>query len=271
MEFSVSRAATNDQRGSYYGACTHLQAENYYHIEQVGVSACGLTSLLTALLILGMDTKENILGLDHSGVILRRRKEEASLPVYLLSRYDAGCTGTELVTSMQHLVKTAFGHRNISVSGEFLEYKTLSNINSIDFLASLLEKGKVIIATINLQLLGNDAWHHQVVYGVDTAKREVYCMNPICTYSEWLFEKMLTTPSVLMIRRQDVLMRLLFDAASHDDECFAESGAESIYDSDPWKEFNVKMQIEKMQQDANIQYLIIPAAYKGGFAVFSRI
>lgn len=71
--------------------------------------------------------------------------------------------------------------------------------------------GAVPIATLNLQngiAPGNpvpDAWHHQMVFGV--GPRGVYLTNPVECVSEAALWPQLCSPSVLMVRRSDVLAR----------------------------------------------------------------
>jgi hypothetical protein len=71
--------------------------------------------------------------------------------------------------------------------------------------------GAVPIATLNLQngiAPGNpvpDAWHHQMIFGV--GPRGVYLTNPVECVSEAALWPQLCSPSVLMVRRSDVLAR----------------------------------------------------------------
>jgi hypothetical protein len=71
--------------------------------------------------------------------------------------------------------------------------------------------GAVPIATLNLQngvAPGNpvpDAWHHQMVFGV--GPRGIYLTNPVECVSEVALWPHLCSPSVLMVRRNDVLAR----------------------------------------------------------------
>jgi hypothetical protein len=71
--------------------------------------------------------------------------------------------------------------------------------------------GAVPIATLNLQngvAPGNpvpDAWHHQMVFGV--GPQGIYLTNPVECVSEVALWPQLCSPSVLMVRRNDVLAR----------------------------------------------------------------
>jgi hypothetical protein len=71
--------------------------------------------------------------------------------------------------------------------------------------------GAVPIATLNLQsgiAPGNpvpDAWHHQMVFGV--GPRGIYLTNPVECVSETALWPQLCSPSILMVRRSDILAR----------------------------------------------------------------
>lgn len=71
--------------------------------------------------------------------------------------------------------------------------------------------GAVPILTMNMQVCGDgtagcvaDAWHHQAVYGVDDSDI-VHLTNGDRIIPRWAIEAMLTAPSVLLVKTQDVL------------------------------------------------------------------
>lgn len=151
-------------------------------------------------------------------------------------------------------------HAGLVDCQEFVPFNSLAEgVDVISYLADLFSSGCVVIATFNLQLLGNDAWHHQVVYGVDTAERLLHCTNPIGSYPEAIAVQMLSTPSVLLVRREDVLRRER-----------PPGGDEGIYDEPLWQPFNVPKQMQDMAAAPSKRFLVIPAAYRGGFAIFRR-
>ena len=111
-----------------------------------------------------------------------------------------------------------------------------------------------------LKIFGNDAWHHQMVYGVDTKERMIYCTNPLKAYSEVEASICLSTDSVLLIRRDDVISRFQPDL---------ELNEWDVITGDPWDSFHVRENIGKMLRDISISYLKIPAIYVGGISKFS--
>lgn len=124
--------------------------------------------------------------------------------------------------------------------------------------ASHLSAGRAVVVTLNLQLYGNDAWHHQCVYAVDVAKRQVWCTNPVESYSVDDVFALVTTPSVLLVRRDDIVSRL--DRSGADPTVFAHP---------EWQAMRVAEQIQTMMlPDASTTHVAIPAAYVGGIAVF---
>ena len=179
--------------------------------------------------------------IDWNGCILKARALDAPLPEYLLSRSKAGCTGEELIESMAILCARnpsllTVGNRP-RVSGNFVPFSELLSRGKslINFCGEELRRGHCLVVTLNLQLVGNDAWHHQVVYGIDTDTEVLYCLNPHCQYSQQLATSFLSTDSTLLVRREDVIER------------FARPGGdESIYSLSRWKEYKVQEQIEDM-------------------------
>lgn len=91
--------------------------------------------------------------------------------------------------------------------------------------------GAIPIATLNLQrgvapgIVIPDAWHHQMVFGV--GPQGVYLCNPLECVREEVLWPQLSSPSELMIRRHDVLVR--WDMTT-DLRCLAEK---------PWSNTNV--------------------------------
>jgi hypothetical protein len=121
---------------------------------------------------------------------------------------------------------------------------------------------------MNLQVKGNDAWHHQVVYGLDREQGLLYMLNSFktCTLAEVV--EYISTESVLKIRVEDILSRVNRPNADT-----------SIYEDPLWKPFQVSRQIEVLvnassstsrSKDGEMKYVEIPAAYVGGFAFFRR-
>lgn len=82
-------------------------------------------------------------------------------------------------------------------------------MTSINFKFSLT--GAVPIATLNIQRSAiqgatiPDSWHHQMIFGV--SHRGIYLTNPLECVSEEVLHPQLCSPSVLLIRRQDIVSR----------------------------------------------------------------
>jgi hypothetical protein len=269
---------------SYTGLMSHADAEKY-EISQLSASGCGVTALLNVLVALSVVNLNEAQRIDWSHCILRSRKNDAPLPEYLLSRSVAGCTGQDLVSSMEILItrnNLILGGSNIS--SRFISYTEIlaSGKTLHTFVEDSLREGKCLVATLNLQLLGNDAWHHQMIYAVDKKLRTIpdastavvdasndlegpmiYCVNPVCAYPVTLVEKMLSTQSILRIRSEDILKRL---GSPNGDTC--------IYQRPDWVEKRVEVQIESLVNhqvagsDTEHTCVIIPANYIGGLAIF---
>jgi hypothetical protein len=196
-------------KDSFTGLFNHSEAQNH-EVGQLCPSGCGVTAVINVLLVSKAITKEDIqklLQLDEC-FILRRRDNFAPLDRYLLSRSVAGCTGEEIVSSLFSIVK----HLSTKVTflGYFLPYERIKLISGglIEVIAEKMREGYVCVATFNLQLFGNDAWHHQMIYGVDESSRMIHAMNPIGPYPEHVATQLLATESVLLVRRDDILKRL---------------------------------------------------------------
>jgi len=90
------------------------------------------------------------------------------------------------------------------------------NAMNLNVLLFYLAKGAVPVMTLNLQIVPpstpgsppteiNDAWHHQMVFGV--TEEGVFLTNPVEIASTSVLLPQLTSPSVLLVRRQDVVSR----------------------------------------------------------------
>jgi hypothetical protein len=238
-------------------------------ISQLLPSGCGVTALVNVCTALNAIDKSDMHLLDTTACILRKRANEAPLPQYLQSRSVAGCTGEDLVQSMELLVASNSKMLNRRITGKFWtthDIETSVYGPSISaFLRGLIQEGCCAVATLNLQLFGNDAWHHQMVYGVESDENSddsrIHMMNPVCCYPESVAQKLISTPSVLLVRREDIISRL--DWPVLDD---------SIYDSELWRPFDVREQIHAVTQSLETgggpSHVVIPANYVGGIAVF---
>lgn len=251
-------------KSSYLGVCSAEIAQELA-LSQLGTSACGATAVLSAAILCDLIRKEEIASVDMSLCILRRRAETAPLPQYLLSRYNAGCTGEEVATSFNAFARSRFGEEvPISSNRESIPAAKFISFSEMpcpieDFVEDHLLKGCILIATLNLQIIGNDAWHHQLIYGMNRENKSVYMMNPMEECSLTFLERFISTPSVLLIRREDVVSRCDRDGADF-----------SIFSRPEWLKFNVMEQVENIKLNPDVDYLVIPAAYVGGFTVIHR-
>jgi hypothetical protein len=83
-------------------------------ISQLSSSGCGITAIANVLVALGITNCDKIRQFDWSNCILRKRDNNGSLPAYLASRGVAGCTGQDLITSMDIITS-----ENSVCTGEF--------------------------------------------------------------------------------------------------------------------------------------------------------
>ena len=241
---------TEERPSTYAGLWTHGEARAQ-EILQLGASACGATAVATVLRQLLPDPPLPAAVLAAS--ICRTRANDAPLPQYLASRAVAGCTLEECILSVQ---RASAGR----LVGEFERGASFPSAGALlARLAALLRSpGVSVIAELNLQLRGNDAWHNQCVYGVDTSARAVFCTNPISEYTAEDFFALCTTPSVLRVRRADVLCRR-----------DRPGGDEAVLQQPAWREMRVAEQLAALD-GSGAAHVVIPAAYEGGIAVIRR-
>ncbi|KAJ9599218.1 hypothetical protein L9F63_010302, partial [Diploptera punctata] len=236
-------------------------------VTQISTSACGATAVINALqqikMILSLYT------LVKEGVNTRLRADSASLPEYLFSRSVAGATHIDIIRGLEHASDGALYARFFPMYPDRI-------VNLTHWLAHWMKKGAIPIATLNLQhgvAPGNpvpDAWHHQMVFGV--GPRGVYLTNPAECISEAALWPQLCSPSVLMIRRNDILSRWnehtnLRPFMNHPDP--------------RWKKMNVLGQVVNIVRESTCtrsstqgwvitQHVCIPAAYSSGITLVIR-
>ena len=236
----------------YVGVWTHEEAKAG-EIRQLAASACGATAVATVIrmLLARPPAPEAVL----AAATLRVRANDAPLPQYLASRAVAGCTLAECISSVERVCPG-------ELAGVFLPGRGFPSADALlGRLAELLRApGTAVICELNLQLLGNDAWHNQAVYGVDTERRLVFCTNPLSEYAADAFFALVTTPSVLRVRREDVLARR-----------GRPGGDEAVLQQPAWRELRVAEQLAALDGDPAATHVVIPAVYEGGLAVISRV
>jgi hypothetical protein len=250
-----------EERSSYIGICSPEEASSLA-LNQLSASGCGITAVLSAAILCNLMTVDDVPTADISACVLRKRAENAPLPQYLHSRHNAGCTGEEVAASFNSCIQSFASVRSLTPENcphaTFIPFVDIS-VPLIEFFESHFQQGDLIIATLNLQLLGNDAWHHQLVYGMNRATENVFLMNPLGECSISLIQRYVSTPSVLLIRRADIVSR------------YATSGGDyRIYEDSDWEKFRVAEQIKSVMVNSAIEFVVIPAAYVGGFTVVKR-
>ncbi|XP_015603697.1 uncharacterized protein LOC107271793 [Cephus cinctus] len=167
-------------------------------VTQIATSACGATSAINALLALGVPFSLEVL---IRGVGTRLREPGTPLPKYLMSRSMAGATHKDLARGISLAT-------NGAVITKFFAFYPERKVSLSHWLHYWLSKGAAPIATLNLQHCGEgcdipDAWHHQMIFGVGPAG--IYLTNPLQCLPEQIVWHQLVSPSVLLIRRADVL------------------------------------------------------------------
>ncbi|XP_069020351.1 uncharacterized protein [Embiotoca jacksoni] len=229
---------------------------------QIGASACGATAVVDVLKLLGVHvTPEEA----DRCVQTRLRRNESPLPDYLLSRSEAGATHAQLIQGAEEASKG-------EAIGRFFHLHPRRRIRLVPWLAGWIRKGAVPVATMNAQLAvpeGEevpDAWHHQLIFGV--APNAVFVTNPLDVVSEREAHRRLCSESVLLIRREDVLLRWTPDCSL--------SGLSESQRDPRWKALDVAGQVKQMAQKQEKEedgreptHITIPAAYRSGVTLFA--
>ncbi|XP_011869136.1 PREDICTED: uncharacterized protein LOC105562705 isoform X2 [Vollenhovia emeryi] len=230
-------------------------------VTQIGTSACGTTSAINALLALNISFSLEVL---VKGVNTRLRELGVPLPRYLVSRSVAGATHKDIARGI-----------SLSTNGaavtKFFAFYPERKVSLSHWLHYWISRGAAPIATLNLQHCGEgcdipDAWHHQMIFGVGQAG--IYLTNPLECLPEQLVWHQLVSPSILLIRKTDVLAHWnantdLMPLATMDQK---------------WRKFNVLGQVVNMVRESMSQrqpngtttgatHIRIPASYQAGITL----
>ncbi|XP_011168070.1 uncharacterized protein LOC105201663 isoform X2 [Solenopsis invicta] len=231
-------------------------------VTQIGTSACGATSAINALLALNISFSLEVL---VKGVNTRLRELGVPLPRYLVSRSVAGATHKDIARGI-----------SLSTNGaaitKFFAFYPERKVSLSHWLHYWISKGAAPIATLNLQHCGEgcdipDAWHHQMIFGVGQAG--IYLTNPLECLPEQLLWHQLVSPSILLIRKTDVLAHWnentdLMPLATMDQK---------------WRKLNVLGQVVNMIRESMSQrkqpnstttgatHIRIPASYQAGITL----
>lgn len=140
------------------------------NVEQIGTSACGPTSVLNVLASLDyspLPTPENLLKFFPARL---RDYKTKSLYKYLYSRAVAGTIHEEIINTIEKI-------SNNSIVGKFFIIKQYENKTKFaDWLKECFKNKISLVFTENLFLEGNDAWHHQMGFGIKDDN--IYLTNP---------------------------------------------------------------------------------------------
>ncbi|XP_017889057.1 uncharacterized protein LOC108630335 isoform X1 [Ceratina calcarata] len=174
------------------------QESTVKQVTQIGTSACGATAAINALLALNVSFSLETL---IKGVNTRQREPGTPLPRYLYSRSVAGSTHNDIARGI------ALGTNGLAIT-KFFAFYPERKVSLSHWLHYWISKGAAPIATLNLQHCGEgcdipDAWHHQMIFGV--AQAGIYLTNPLECLPEQHVWHQLVSPSVLLVRRADVL------------------------------------------------------------------
>ncbi|XP_033754357.1 uncharacterized protein LOC117337471 [Pecten maximus] len=238
-------------------------------VKQIGTSACGPTAVLNVMKAFDYQVDKDEI---CKQILANLRMEGAPIPYYLFSRSAAGTTAENLLEGVEKLTKGA-------IRGRFFNFYPPRKVELLKWLGHWMKKGAVPIATLNLQRGVKpgwtipDAWHHQMVYGVSS--KGVYLTNPLEIVSAETVMDQLTSDSVLLVRRQDVVNRFRDWAPLND----------FLKQRDTrWQTFNVLGQVVNVLREACTalshqiprhraqltSHITIPAAYKAGVTLFVR-
>ena len=231
-------------------------------VTQIGTSACGATSAINALLALNVSFSLETL---VKSVNTRQREPGTPLPRYLYSRSVAGSTHRDLARGIA-------ASTNGTVITKFFAFYPERKISLSHWLHYWISRGAAPIATLNLQHCGEgcdipDAWHHQMIFGVGQAG--IYLTNPLECLPEQYVWHQLVSPSILLVRRADVLAHWnpntdLTPLATMDHK---------------WRKLNVLGQVVNMVREAMSQrrqansvtngatHIRIPASYQAGITL----
>jgi phage pi2 protein 07 len=232
-------------------------------LEQIGKSACGPTAIINVLnsLDLPSPSPEKILEIIPARL---RNYNTSNLIEYLISRILAGTIHTDLINGLLKITNNDLNAKFFIIS----PYE--DKIKFKNFIYKLFELKCSLIFTENLFLIGNDAWHHQMCYGIKD--NLLYLTNPFETVTINQIFNFITNGNFMIIPKEHVLERKI------ENEDLKE------LEKERWENFRVKEQIvniiynEKLKKNnlnKNEYFnrfcdLIIPYGGLGGISVFCK-
>ena len=170
---------------------------------QIGQSACGPTSVLNVLSSLDYSPIPNPQSLLQFFPARLRDYETKSLSKYLYSRAVAGTIHEEIIDTIEKIT-------NNEIIGKFFIINQYENKDKLTEWIGQCFKNKIaLIFTENLFLEGNDAWHHQMAYGIK--KDLIYMTNPMNLIPVSQMIPFLTTGPWMIIPKEHIMERDIND------------------------------------------------------------
>ena len=189
------------------------------NVSQIGQSACGPTSVINILSSLDfkpLPTPQELLKFFPARL---RDYKTKSLSKYLYSRAVAGTIHEEIIDTVEKISEK-------TIIGKFFIIKEYENKTKFAQWIKECFKNKIaLVFTENLFIEGNDAWHHQMAYGIKD--EEIYLTNPMNQIPVSQMITFLTAGQWMIIPRKHVIERDI------DDEDIKELMEER------WSRFNV--------------------------------
>lgn len=138
------------------------------------------------------------------GISNRLRSDSLSIPQYLVSSSFAGVAHENLIRGIHHASQGTLYAR-------FFQMYPRRDIMLSKWLFHWIKKGAIPIATMNVQRdnalepSSQDTRQHQMIFGVTS--KGIYMTNPLeCVKEDDLWSR-LTNPSVLVIKKQEIISR----------------------------------------------------------------
>ena len=235
-----------------------LEEMEKINTSQIAQSACGPTSVLNVLSALDYSPIPNPQSLLQFFPARLRDYETKSLSKYLYSRAVAGTIHEEIIDTIEKIT-------NNEIIGKFFIINQYENKDKLAEWISQCFKNKIaLIFTENLFLEGNDAWHHQMAYGIKNDK--IYMTNPMNLIPVSQMISFLTTGPWMIIPKEHVVERDL------DEEDIKELHKER------WENFNVLRRVIQLKSGMISKFngrkcyddLMIPYGGIAGISAFCR-
>ena len=170
---------------------------------QIGQSACGPTSVLNVLSSLDYSPIPNPQSLLQFFPARLRDYETKSLSKYLYSRAVAGTIHEEIIDTIEKIT-------NNEIIGKFFIINQYENKDKLtEWIGQCFKNQIALIFTENLFLEGNDAWHHQMAYGIK--KDLIYMTNPMNLIPVSQMISFLTTGPWMIIPKEHIMERDIND------------------------------------------------------------